>query len=50
MKRDLFVAIQNLEEVIGKLVNNPPKDVDINALVRDYNTIRNEVNKALLEK
>lgn len=50
MKRDLFVAIQNLEEVIGKLVSNPPVGININALIRDYNTIRAELNKVLIEK
>lgn len=49
-KKDLYMAVQRIEAVIESLINNPPANVNINDLMRDYNMIRSELNKILLEK
>ena len=47
MKRDLQRAIDNIEKVIERFINDPPEGYDVNSLVRDYNVIRQEIVKIL---
>ncbi len=47
MKRDLERAINNIEKVIERFIDNPPDGYDINTLVKDYNVIRQEIVKIL---
>lgn len=48
MKNDLQQAINNIEQLIEQLINEPLEGVDVNQLVRDYNVIRRAVTKVLV--
>jgi hypothetical protein len=52
-QRNLHRAINNLEKLIEKLINNPPEDMDhmtVNELVQDYNLIRGAVTEVLRDR
>ncbi len=46
----LITAISNFEKLIVYLIDSPPPNININDLVRDYNTIKQELNKILVNK
>jgi len=50
MDNDLQQAINNIEQLITKLINEPPEGLDINQLVRDYNVVRRAVTEKLVNK
>ena len=52
MNDDLQKAIDNFDAVIHYLISNPPEDfnINLNELMKDYNLIRQELSKTLVDK
>ena len=48
-KHDLQQSINNIEELIKRLIDEPIEGVDVNQLVRDYNIIRRAVTEVLVD-
>lgn len=52
MTDDLEKAINNFDKIVNYLISSPPEDLNLNLneLMRDYNIIRQELSKSLVEK
>lgn len=47
---NLQEATTNVEKIITQLINDPPEDLDVNDLIKNWNIIRNGVAEKLVNK
>ena len=47
---NLQEAINNVEKIITQIINNPPEDISVNELIRDWNTIRRIAAQKMVDK
>jgi len=50
MNNDLENAINNFDHVVEYLISNPQDEINIQELMRDYNILRQELSKLLVDK
>ena len=47
---NLQEATNNIEKVITLLINDPPEDLDINDLIKNWNIVRRGIAEKLVDK
>jgi len=46
---NLQEALNNIEKIITELINEPPEGLNVNDLIRDWNTIRGIAAKKMVD-